>query len=189
LLHRVAGFRQVVVVTGHMTDDPGRRQRRFPEYEVPRVRRDVNARLDEWGIAEADLLICGGARGGDLICAAEARRRGSTVWMLLARPESEFEKTSVAGADPAWTDVFRDMLQRCPSWDLSQLGDVPDGDEAYVLANQWMLDVGEVQSTDLPLIVLAIWDGADAAGAGGSGGLVAEARKRAARIEVVDPLP
>jgi hypothetical protein len=189
LLHRGGGFRQVVVITGHLTDSPDRPRRRFPESEVPRVRRVVKERYEEWGIGEPDLVICGGARGGDLICASEARRRGATVWLLLARPAAEFEKGSVAGGDPMWIDVFRDMLQRCPSWDLSQLGDVPDGNEVYELTNEWMLDVGEVQATERPLIVLAIWDGADAAGVGGSGGLVAEARQRSSRIEVVDPLP
>lgn len=189
LLHRAGGFRQVVVVTGHLTDAPDRPQPRFPESAVPRVRRLVEERFDDWGISDPDLVICGGARGGDLICASQARSRGATVWLLLARPATEFEQSSVGGADPAWIEVFRDVLQRCPSWDLSQTGNMPQGDEVYAVANKWMLDVAETQATAVPLIVLAIWDGADPASPGGSAGMVTEASKRGARIEVVDPLP
>jgi hypothetical protein len=176
-------------VTGHMTDAPGRSEPRFPESEVPRVQRLVRQLFDDWDFDWHDLLICGGARGGDLICAVEALHRGATVWVLLAHPAEEFEAISVAGSDSAWVEMFLDTLQRSASWDLSQLGEVPEGDEAYVRANQWMLASAEAQSTTGPPIILAIWDQRDAAGAGGSGDLVADARGRNAHIEVIDPRP
>jgi hypothetical protein len=37
VLARRTGFRSVVVVTGHMTDAPDRRDARFPESETVRV--------------------------------------------------------------------------------------------------------------------------------------------------------
>jgi hypothetical protein len=189
LLYRPGHFRQVIVVTGHMTDAPERAQPRFPESQVPIVRQHVNELFDAWTLDSQDLVICGGARGSDLICAELARVRGATVWMLLARPVRDFADESVAGSEGGWIDAFYDALQRCPSWDLSQLGPVPQGDEVFVRTNEWMLDVAEAQATIGPPIVLAIWDQLSAPSAGGSGDLVAKARERHVHVEVIDPRP
>jgi hypothetical protein len=153
------------------------------------VRRLVAEQMDEWQVGERDLLICGAARGGDLLCATAALRRGATVWVLLAKPHQQFEEGSVAGADPSWVETFRDTLQRAPSWDLSQFGDLPAGDEPYARTNRWMLEVAAAQSVESPFAVLAIWDGQEAEGTGGSADLVAEARVRGARLEIIDPRP
>lgn len=189
LLKRPGRFRMVIVVTGHMTDAQDRATPRFPESEVPRVRRMIGEQLDEWKVADHDLLICGAARGGDLLCATEALRRSATVWALLAKPSAQFERGSVAGSDPAWVEIFRDTLQRAPSWDLSQLGELPTGDKPYAQANRWMLEVAADQSKSSQFAVLAIWDGQEAAGVGGTSDLVAEARARGALVDIIDPRP
>jgi hypothetical protein len=187
LLHRHAGFRRVVVASGHMTDLPGRRSPRFPESAVPQVRREVGERLDAWGLGADDLLICGGSRGADLVIATEARRRAATVWVLLARPDPSFEADSVAGADPAWTDTFRDMLQRTPSWDATQIGVAADDDDLYARTNTWLLDVATAQQGDEPVHVVAVWDGRSGDGPGGTADLVAQAQRRGMLVDVVRP--
>lgn len=189
LLHRWAGFRRIVVVSGHMTDLPAREVPRFPETAVASVRAEVRRRFDTWEIRADDLLICGGARGTDLLCATEAARRSATVWMLLAKADPAFEADSVAGADPSWIDTFRAMLQRTPSWDAAQIGVAADDEQLYARTNTWMLEVAAAQQGDDPAHVLALWDGKRGDGPGGSEDLVTQAERRGMVVEIVRPLP
>ncbi len=189
LLQRPGGFRNVVVVTGHMTDSPARTTARFPESEVARVRECVRSLFVSWGLDDSDLLICGGARGGDLIAAFEAQRLGATVWVLLARPIPQFVLGSVAGADPAWVDEFWRLLQREPSWQLDQVDGGVEGDDVYAATNDWMLDTAIRQSAGSRFGLLAIWDGTDGGGTGGAAQMVEVATARGADVEVVDPRP
>jgi hypothetical protein len=101
ILQHPGNFQKVVIVTGHMTDAPDRATPRFPESEVSRVRTEVDAVFRAWHLGLNDLLICGAARGGDLIAATAARSLGATVWALLAQPAEKFVTDSVAGGDPA----------------------------------------------------------------------------------------
>ena len=186
VLHRPGGFRRVVVVTGHMTDAPDRETPRFPQSEVERVRRQVGTTFADWELGPDDLVICGAARGGDLIAARAARESGAAVWVMLAKSPDRFERGSVAGADPAWVDEFWWLLQRVPSWVLDQVPGFDGRDDVYAATNEWMLDIAERQSTGGQLNLLAIWDGRGAAGSGGAGDMVAEAAARGAVIESLD---
>jgi hypothetical protein len=194
-LERARGFGKVVVATGHMTDAPDREAPRFPESQVDDVTRRVGEVLERWEVGRGDLLICGGARGGDIIAAEEAGRRGCEVWVLLANPPAEFELHSVDGGAPRWVERFRSLLARSPWWvlDANRLGIDPgaDGgapdDHLYEVANEWMLEVAEHQAPG-SFRVLAVWDGKAAPGAGGAGHMVEEAVGMGATVEVVDPL-
>src|SRR3954451_43134 len=171
-----------------MTVASGRATPRFPEEAVDEVRDAVRRRFDAWGLGTADLLICGGARGTDLLCAGEALRQGATVWLLLAKPDQDFEADSVAGGDPSWIDTFRDTLQRTPSWDASQIGVGAADDDLYARTNTWMLDIATAQHGDAPTRVIAVWDGKHGDGPGGSADLVAQAERRGMITEVMVPI-
>jgi hypothetical protein len=189
VLQRKGMFGSVVVVTGHMTDAPDRATPRFPEAEVARVRTQVTALFRNWKLGANDLVICGAARGGDLIAATAAHELGATVWALLARDPVEFEGSSVAGSDPAWTTEFWQLLHRSPSWCVDQLRKFDRRDDIYAATNEWMLDTATQQASGAHLRLLAIWDGTDAGGTGGAAHMVHEARRRNAVIEVIDPRP
>ncbi len=194
-LERVRGFRNVVVATGHMTDAPDREAPRFPESQVVAVTRRVGELFERWQLGAGDLLICGGARGGDIIAAEQAAGRGCDVWLLLANPAEQFERHSVDGGAPGWVERFRRLLAAAPSWVLDAprpaegsagSDDAPD-DRVYEDANEWMLRVAERQAPGA-FRVIAVWDGKAAAGVGGAGHLVEEAAAMGAAVEVVDPL-
>ncbi len=194
-LERVRGFGNVVVATGHMTDAPGREAPRFPESQVEEVTRHVGELFARWQLGAGDLLICGGARGGDIIAAEQAAERGCEVWLLLANPPDQFERHSVDGGAPGWVARFRRLLAATPWWvldaprpsdGLAGSDDVPD-DRVYEAANEWMLRVASRQAPGA-FRVIAVWDGKAAAGVGGAGHLVDEAAAMGAVVEVVDPL-
>ena len=188
-LDRLTGFRSVVVVTGHMTDGPDRAEPRFPESETGRIGDQIGAPLDKWSISRGDLLICGGARGGDLLGATAALDRGATVWVFLASPPDEFEQSSVAGADPTWVERFWSVLQRAPSWTLQEAGVEATDDDRFAAVNEWMLKDAAFHAEGGQLRVLAVWDGFGAGGTGGTADVVEAARQKGHSVAVIDPRP
>jgi hypothetical protein len=194
-LARAHGFGKVVVATGHMTDAPDREEPRFPESQVDLVTARVAEVFERWGLAAGDLLICGGARGGDIIAAEQASLLGCDVWLLLANPPDEFERHSVRGGAASWVGRFRHLLTSGRWWvlDAPELtagaaddAEAPD-DRVYEATNEWMLTVAERQAPR-SFLVVAVWDGKAAAGVGGAGHMVEEAAAMGAKVEVVDPL-
>jgi hypothetical protein len=179
----------VVIVTGHMTDAPDRATPRFPESEVRRVRDEVDAVFCSWDLGADDLLICGAARGGDLIAATAARSLGATVWALLAHPAEKFVTDSVEGGDPAWVKEFWGLLQHTPSWDLTDIATFADRTDVYAATNEWMLATATHQAQGTAPNLIAIWDRTDASGTGGTAHMVAETKQHNATIDVINPLP
>jgi hypothetical protein len=178
----------VVIVTGHMTDTPDRATPRFPESEVSRVRTDVAAVFRSWNLGAGDLLICGAARGGDLIAATAARSLNATVWALLAHPAQQFVTDSVEGGDPAWAEEYWGLLQHAPSWDLTDIAPIADRTDVYAATNEWILATANHQAHGTAPNLIAIWDGTDAGGTGGTAHMVAEAKQHNATIKVINPL-
>jgi hypothetical protein len=171
-----------------MTDAPDRARPRFPESEVSRVRTEVNAVLRSWNLGANDLLICGAARGGDLIAATAARSLGATVWALLAHTADKFVTDSVEGGDPAWVEEYWRLLQHAPSWDLTDIAAFADRTDVYAATNEWMLATATHQAHNTALNLMAIWDGTDAGGTGGTAHMITEANQQNATIKVIDPL-
>lgn len=182
------GFSPVVVATGHLTDAPDRPRPRFPEAAVESVEARIGDCLDRWEMGPGGLLICGGARGGDLLAAEAALARGATVWVLLAVPAERFAETSVAGGDDRWLHRFWSLLARVPSWSMAAPAELAGSDEVFAAANEWMLEVAERQAGGQPVHLLAVWDGNEPAGPGGAGDMAARAAARGATIEVIDPI-
>jgi len=88
--------KHVVLFSGHMIDDPGKRGEgkakpaRFPASKADAAAKRIRAALDEIGTGAGDLGLCGGACGGDLLFAEACLDRGMRVELRLARAENEF---------------------------------------------------------------------------------------------------
>lgn len=180
-------FGQVVVATGHMTDRPTRSVSRFPERAVPAVRARIEQVLTSWQFGAGDLMISGGARGADLIAASVAQAMGASVWLLLAEPPDEFERNSVATADQPWVEQFRALVNSAPTCVLEAPVDDDDPDAVYVATNSWMLETAQSQTDGRPFRLLAVWDGRQGDGSGGTGDMVDAARKIGADVTIIDP--
>src|SRR5688572_26721320 len=109
-----AGYRKVLVTSGHMIDAPGRSEPRFPAELEPAVAAEIERVLDEWHIGPGDLLLNGGARGADILFAESAHRRGCDVEFILARPVPDFERSSVDLPRSIWAPRFRYLLAHHP---------------------------------------------------------------------------
>lgn len=176
---------RVVVVSGHMTDRPDRPVPRFPEATVWRVRLEVARQLAHWGIGAGDVLICGGARGADLIAATEALRLEARVHLVLAEPDDAFVANSVAGAAPDWVGAFRDVRSRAESVDVI---DPPTDGSIHEAANRSMLDHAMALDATARFGLL-VWNGATGDGPGGTAHMASEMKRLDMERYGIDPTP
>lgn len=183
----------VVVVSGHMVDAPNRPVPRFPPTEVARVTDEVVATLDRWSVGERTTVVCGGARGADIIVAEQARLRGAKIVLCLALPPDEFVDRSVALPDSDWAERFYALLADADA-DVRVLsderGDAASGDDIFAQTNAWIVDVALARGEEPPHAVL-VWDGNTGDGPGGTRDFVRRLGHHGPdpRIAVIDPVP
>jgi len=158
---------KVVVVSGHMVDAPDRPVERFPARQVEAVTTRVREILAEWGVDGSTTVICGGARGADILVAEEAMSRGAHVRVCLALDPDDFERESVEIAGTDWSHRYRDLLAHAEVTQVDQ--PAPDGQE-FARANQFMVTLAK--SLDPSPYAIFIWDGQSADGPGGTADLV-----------------
>lgn len=155
----------VVVATGHMTDDPARPTPRFPGVSEPAVSRAVRAALVEWDVGRGWLVLCGGARGADLIVAEHALAVGADVELHLAAPVDEYAIDSVG---PSWRARF-DAVHRWSTTVVVEPGD----DDRYVAVRRSLIARARQAAGDGPIHAVAVWDGEEGDGPGGTADMVA----------------
>jgi hypothetical protein len=168
-----------------MVDAPDRATPRFPQEQVPRVARAVEAALDGWGVGPGTQVVCGGARGADILAAEAALARGARIRLCLALPPDEFERRSVALPGSDWVERFRGLLARA---EVEVVSDVPD-DDVFARANARIIEVA--RALDPEPRVLVVWNGQEGDGPGGTQDFVRRLglTKPDSRLIVIDPTP
>ena len=183
-----SAFGQVVVAAGHMVDVAGRSPPRFPASDEEAVTRAVGEALDRWGVSRGTLLVCGGARGADIIAAEQALARGAAAWLLVALPEEAFLATSVELPGSDWAERYRALRRRGQLVGLEPRGaPAAPGEDVFERNNDWCLEVAGAQAPPGGLRVLAVWDRSGGDGRGGTADLVERARRAGATVEVIGP--
>jgi hypothetical protein len=180
----------VVLASGHLVDRPDRPSPRFPPSRVPWVTDLVGGVLDEWRVGPGAIVICGGARGADIIAAEEGHSRGAHVVLCLALPPEKFERRSVDLPGTEWRERFRRLLKVAEVRQLPEgAGDASADDEAFDRANKWMIDMAH-RLARRPYAVI-VWDGRPGDGRGGTFDLIRQLGYPAddPRIRVIDPTP
>ncbi len=180
---------RIVLVTGHMVDLPDRDEPRFPADQVPRVTVEVRAALEDWQVGPPTTVVCGGARGADLIVAEEAAARGARIVLCLALPVDQFVRTSVEVPGTDWAARFARIAGlaevREPDGGGAD-GDAGSGD-VFARANDRMVEAA--RAVDPRPHVIIVWDGRDGDGPGGTADVVRwlGPRLREPRVRVIDP--
>jgi hypothetical protein len=178
--------RRVFLFSGHMIDAPGRERPRIPAEQEPVAREAIERELDRLGISPADLAICGGACGGDLIFAEVALSRGARLELYIPFDEPAFLARSVDFADADWHARFLAAKRQATLHVMpNELGPTPAGDDPYKRNNLWMLQAAERFGT-ARLEFVCLWDGQGGDGDGGTHHLMTEVRGRAGRVHRLD---
>jgi tetratricopeptide repeat protein len=203
--------KRVLVFAGHMIDAPGREKPRFPADKELAAREKIKqAVLKEMntgaGIAAA---YAGGASGGDTLFQEICAELGIETRMYLAVSPKIYVNKSVSKAGPNWVQRFWDLhaahAARNQVRVLSSTTEAAEDDVEYLPAwlrgkenysiwqrnNLWMLfnalaEGCDEKTGDPNLTLIALWDGQDGDGPGGTGDLVAKVEGLGARCEIID---
>ena len=85
--------RKVALFSGHMIDAPGREKPRFPPDKEPVAAHAIAETLTDLGVGPADLGICVGACGGDLLFAEAVLARGGRLELYIPFDGGPFSKS------------------------------------------------------------------------------------------------
>ena len=102
----------VVVFSGHMIDEPGRPEVRFPESITTLVRDQLDRRLDQ---LNAGFGYCSAACGADLLFVEAMLARGAEVHIVLPFSRDDFLKTSINFAGTGWIKRFNHAIENASS--------------------------------------------------------------------------
>jgi hypothetical protein len=157
-----------VLVGGHLTDAPDRPQPRFPQRLVEPITRRVGKVYDGWGVGSDTTIVCGGARGSDIIGAEQGLARLARVIVCLAMAPDDFERASVAQRGTDWSQRYHHLLS------VAEVRLVPGGkpndSQPFARANAAM--VATARDLDPHPHALIVWDGQGGDGPGGTFDLV-----------------
>ncbi len=178
--------RKVLLFSGHMIDAPDRAEPRFPADKEGLAADAIAATLELLDAGPADLAICGGACGGDLLFAEAALARGAALEIYLPFEEPRFLEKSVAFADADWKARFDAAKARAALHVLPQeLGPTPEGGDPYERNNLWMLEAA-MRFGPEKVELVCLWNGLAGDGPGGTRHMMQEVERRAGRAHWLD---
>ena len=185
-------FGKVVVASGHMIDQPGRKEERFPARKEDAVRDRIAGKLAEWKVGAGDLAICGAERGADMLFGELCADRGAEVWLLLALAENEFLEQSVRLPESNWESRYFDLRSRPNVKTFLQperLKSPPKGTSPFARKNLWMVNTARVEVNDPKnLYALLVWDEKPTGdGPGGTSDCAARVKQLGGRTAVINP--
>jgi hypothetical protein len=177
-----------LVFTGHMVDLPGRKIPRFPPEIVEAVKGELARRIS-YQVGARDKKDVKGfaslARGGDILFHEVCRESGIETVVVLPFAPSEFLATSVEGTIVGnWPQRFRRIWDTTTPEARYALG-LPQSDSAYADCNDRLLDLARAYGS---VQLIAVWNGGDGDGVGGTGHFVDRVKRESGREpDVIDP--
>jgi len=203
--------KRVLLFAGHMIDAPDRETPRFPADKELAAREKIKqAVLKEMNIgAGVGVAYAGGANGGDILFLEVCAELGIETRLYLAVQPQIYVTKSVDKGGPQWVKRFWDLhaahAARNQIRILSSQTEPARNDVEYLPAwlrdkphyniwqrnNLWMLfnaltEGCDEKSGDPNLTLIALWDGKEGDGPGGTGHLVEKVRNLGARCEIID---
>ncbi len=179
----------MILVSGHLVDTPDRLVPRFPADREDHVTREIARILAEWDVGPGWVLLCGGARGADIIAAEQAYLCGASIELLLSLDQDRFEAESVALEEGDWVGRFRSLLSLATVRSSEhELGPLTPGEDPFARTNEWLLAEAAARAGELPFHAILVWNGRAGDGAGGTAHMAELLRGRGARLAIVDPL-
>ena len=178
--------RKVLLFSGHMIDAPNRLDPRFPPDKEAIAADAIAKTLAEVGAGLADLAICGGACGGDLLFAEAALARRSTLELYIPLRQEEFLANSIDFADANWRLRFfavksRAALHVTPD----ELGLIAADQDVYERNDLHMLEAATRFGSE-KLNFICLWNGQGTDGPGRMHHLMQEVRHRGGRVYWLD---
>ncbi len=176
---------RIGVFSGHMFDQPGRKEPRFPYALQEALRRDLREQLQRLNVQVGySSLAC----GGDMLFTECLLERGGEVNIALPFRKDDFRRASVDIIPEAhFGERFDQILRNAATVTvLSELGDAGDG-AAYDYCNQTLSGLALLKSRFLGMDVvpMVLWDEKPGGGRGGTQSFVDYWREKHATDAVI----
>jgi hypothetical protein len=195
---RAVGGREgrILLFTGHMIDEPGRGEPRFPRTKAAedQAREALRKAVErERALGPIACGVAGGASGGDILFHEVCAELGIPTRLLLALPKAQFVVESVQAAGPEWVERFNALYKGQPEVrELAAEKELPnwlverrDGYTIWQRNNLWLL-YNALAERDEDVVLIALWNGKAGDGPGGTADLVRQASERGAKVVVLD---
>jgi tetratricopeptide (TPR) repeat protein len=195
---RAKGPARVLVFTGHRMDAPGRKKPRFArtakaEKTARRlIEEAVRQECDEAGPGATVIGLAGGASGGDILFHEICAQRGIATEMYIVGSREAYLAASVQDGGPGWVQRFSSLADTLP---VRTLGNAQDALELprwlrpaknysiWERSNRWMLHNALVYPK---VTLIALWNGEQGDGPGGTESMVATAKQRGATVRILN---
>jgi hypothetical protein len=185
----------VILFTGHRIDTPGRKEPRFPADKEPiardRIKEKLRERLDQTK-GRAPCGLAGGASGGDILFHEVCAELGIPTELYLALPQDAFCEASVKDAGGQWEKRFYDLVANHPNCRvLGESDELPiwlrskPNYDLWKRNNLWMLH-NAIALGGKNITLIALWNGQDGDGPGGTEDMLKEVEKLKARAMIID---
>ena len=154
---------QILIFTGHIIDEPGRPDRRFPAEAVAKARSLISAHLLALKEAGPKLqVLASAAPGSDIICheVCGERRIDSTVCLPMRH---DIYSSEVFGSFNSWRSRYLDLLDKRPVLELGDRAGLPrwlstkSGVDPWERGNRWVLEMAR-SGRARRVTLLALWD-------------------------------
>jgi hypothetical protein len=178
--------RKVLLFSGHMIDAPGRSDPRFPPDKESIAAEAITQTVEQVGAGDADLAICGGACGGDLLFAETVLERQLALELYLPLRLEEFLAKSVDFADANWRSRFFAVKSRAAMHVTpDELGPGAANQDPYERNNLHMLEAASRFGSE-KLHFISLWNGQTGDGPGRMQHLMQEVRDTGGRVYWLD---
>lgn len=185
-----------ILFTGHMIDEPGRNNKRFPAEKEEQVRAALKKEVEKEKSRLKDIPLCGiagGACGGDILFHEICQELNIPSKFLLALPPDKFVKESVNFAGQSWTHRFEELNKRLPVRILSNEKKLPkwlrSQDNSYTIwerNNLWLLHSALLNGGGY-MNLIALWDEEKGDNTGGTEHMVNIAIAKGAKVKIINP--
>lgn len=179
---------RVFLFSGHMIDAPERKTPRFPAQKEGAAAAAIGGILDKLEAGSADIGLCGGACGGDLLFAEACLARGAHMEIHIPFAEPTFLEKSVTFAGGSWRERFEAVKNNLLTALLvmpEELGLTPENTDPYERNNLWLLHTALSMGPD-KIRFICLWDGKSGDGPGGTKHMHDEVLKHAGKVYVID---
>ena len=180
--------RLVFLFSGHMVDEADRELPRFPDQKSGFGAGAILNKLNDLGASGADLGICGGACGGDLLFAELCLDRGMRLHLYLPFDEPKFLEKSVSFAGEEWLQKYF-RVKAHPNTTMTilseELGDGEAGANPYARNNLRMLYNALTLGAD-KVRFIALWDGKEGDGPGGTKHMLETVHEHLGQVSILD---
>ncbi len=176
---------RVVVASGHMFDRANRKNPRFPRALEERIRKEISSRLEGLG---AQVGFCSLACGTDMIFSEAILQRGGEINIVLPFPKDDFKVSSVNFlGDPEMDADFEGILENAATVTTLNESGTPEQGAVYEYCNQTLVGLAllKAQFLGVEVIPLAIWDGKEGDGRGGTRDFIAHWELHKIPVEII----